>query len=353
MKKATALILVLILLFSSLPAASVVANAADTASVFHGDEPAPVGTHAVSELNLKARSVAFAGQNALENPPLYPGSSSYYFVSKLKWTVYSNGNYVDFTGNFAEGEYYFPSYLIRIYNDSVFADSVTVTFDDGTVRTVKPNDNEITVTGPAVKASGAVVIGKTGNCTWTYNSGQHTMVISGNGNLADYESPVDAPWYPFSYQITSLIISGSVKSVGKNSFANSALTSVNISSIATSIGESAFSNCSNLASVKLDPYVTAIEDRAFEGTALTSITLLNNLESIGGWAFSKCKSLTSINFNNKLTTIGTFACYGTALTSVTVPDSVNDIGGSAFSGCKSLASVTLGNNIKTIRSGTL
>lgn len=84
---------------------------------------------------------------------------------------------------------------------------------------------------------------------------KYSLVISGNGNMKDYDSSGDniSPWRSYS-NITSVIILNGV----------------------TSIGGWTFSGC----------------------TSLTSITIPNSVTSIGKWAFEDCTSLTTINYNS-------------------------------------------------------
>ena len=153
--------------------------------------------------------------------------------------------------------------------------------------------------------------GTTGDCTYTLDTSDSTLVISGSGAMEDdYAWYIYVPWYDYrSYVKTATIEDG-----------------------VTSIGTYAFYNC----------------------TSLTSITIPDGVTSIGLWAFYGCSSLTSITIPNGVTSIsqGTFE-YCSSLTSITIPESVTSIGIYAFNDCTSLTSITsLNTTPPTIYSST-
>ena len=147
----------------------------------------------------------------------------------------------------------------------------------------------------------AIVEGTCGdNLTWTLNSKDSTLVISGTGAMADNPS-----WSDYKSYIKYVTLPDGL----------------------TSIGDDAFSDCSKL----------------------TSIIIPNSVTSIGRWAFNNCYSLTSVTFGNSVTSIGNMAFnYCESLTSITIPNSVKSIGEEAFRCCYRLTSVTLGKNLKSI-----
>ena len=219
-------------------------------------------------------------------------------------------------------------------------------------------------------AYAAIVEGTCGdNLTWTLNTKDSTLVISGTGAMtdnpswSDYRSYIKYVTLPdgltsigdyafYSCEsLTSVTIPNSVTSIGVLAFSScSALTSITIPNSVTSTGDYAFSNCYSLTSVTLDSGVTSIGDYAFSNcSALTSITIPNSVTSIGNSAFIGCSALTSITIPNSVTSIGNSAFfYCSSLTSITIPNSVTSIGESAFRGCTSLTSVTIGNSVTSI-----
>ncbi|MCL2180093.1 MAG: leucine-rich repeat domain-containing protein [Treponema sp.] len=96
--------------------------------------------------------------------------------------------------------------------------------------------------------------------------------------------------------ITSVIIPGSVTSIGNFSFYESNVITVIIGNGVTTIGEGAFQSCyGGLSSIIIPDSVTSIGRSAFSRCGLSSITIGRGVTSIGQAAFSN-NSLTSVTF---------------------------------------------------------
>ena len=174
----------------------------------------------------------------------------------------------------------------------------------------------------------------------TYDSSTYTLTISGSGAMEDYSNSYSRPWSSFQQQITSVVISPGITSIGKRAFKGfSKLIHVDIADSVVSIGEGVFSECSSLTNITVPQSVTYIGVNAFEScTNLSSITLsTNNITSIQWGAFSNCTKLTSITIPDSVTTIDPGAFKNcSSLTSITIPSSVTSIGSNVFTGCTSL-----------------
>lgn len=112
------------------------------------------------------------------------------------------------------------------------------------------------------------------NAVWSYD-GKGTLTISGKGYLADYYdySIADRPWHEFKDQITNLVVTGEIKSIGFR----------------------AFRGCSRLKSVTLPDGLRGIPAYVFEECrALEYISLPNSVEGIGDAAFHNCISLHTV-----------------------------------------------------------
>jgi hypothetical protein len=181
---------------------------------------------------------------------------------------------------------------------------------------------------------------------------RYELLISGNGNMVNYNSFNATPWYSdYNYSITSIAIYDSVTSIGDYTFSGcSSLTSITIPDSVTSIGNSAFYNCYRLTSITIPDSVTSISDSAFKGCkALTSIVIPDSVTSIGKYAFEGCSGLTSIIISDSVTSIVNFAFNGcSSLTSITIPDSVTSIGDYAFGRCSSLTSIIIPDSVTSI-----
>lgn len=167
---------------------------------------------------------------------------------------------------------------------------------------------------------------KSGNCgatgdgsgvTWqltenTGDSSTYTLTIRGSGAMKDFQFGSHQPWYSFQKQITSVVISSGITSIGNSAFALFAnLTHVDIADSVISIGLDAFYYCSSLTDITIPQSVKYIGPVAFyHCTNLSSITLSNNIIFIGNGAFSECTNLTSITIPSSVTSIGEYVFDG-------------------------------------------
>lgn len=186
------------------------------------------------------------------------------------------------------------------------------------LRPLNPNVQLVVESGATLTGGAA---GDGSGVTWqltenTDGSSTYTLKISGSGAMEDYQTSSSRPWNNFRDQITSVVISPGITSIGNCAFTLfSKLIHVDIADSVISIGDRAFSYCSSLTDIKIPQSVTYIGGVIFrECTNLSSITLSNNITSIGPFAFEKCTNLTSI----------------------TIPGSVISISWNVFDGCTSL-----------------
>ncbi len=229
------------------------------------------------------------------------------------------------------------------------------------------------------------------NLTWSLNTEDGVLTISGTGAMADYEY-VDggfssAPWNDYRETISSLEFQLGVTSIGEYAFYQCRhLTTVTLPSSVISIGRNAFDGCANLISATIPNSVTTIGWYAFSAcTNLSSVTIPESVTELGILPFQHCSGLTSIDvastnpkysstdgvlfyktessllkypagkpsasyiIPDNTTSISDYAFEGsTHLTSVTLPNSVTDIRSYAFRNCENLASLTIPNNVTRI-----
>ena len=183
---------------------------------------------------------------------------------------------------------------------------------------LNPDVNLVVESGATLTGGAA---GDGSGVTWqltenTDDPSTYTLTIRGSGAMEDYQTSSSRPWNNFRDQITSVVISPGITSIGNCAFTLfSKLIHVDIADSVISIGDRAFSYCSSLTDIKIPQSVTYIGGVVFrECTNLSSITLSNNITSIGPFAFEKCTNLTSI----------------------TIPGSVISISWNVFDGCTSL-----------------
>lgn len=214
------------------------------------------------------------------------------------------------------------------------------------------------VVEPGAKLTGGAA-GDGSGVTWqltenTDDPSTYTLTIRGSGAMEDYLMSGHQPWRSFRDQITSVVVSPGVTSIGNLAFTRfSKLIHVDIADSVVSIGEHVFSECSSLTNITVPQSVTYIDAYAFDScTNLSSITLsTNNITSIRPYTFSGCSELSSIVIPDGVTSIqlGAFSNC-TKLTSITIPDSVTTIDPWAFKNCSSLTSITIPSSVTSIGS---
>lgn len=180
----------------------------------------------------------------------------------------------------------------------------------------------------------------------------YKLTISGSGAMENYLTSGHQPWHSFRDQITSVVVSPGVTSIGNLAFALSRnIIHVDIADSVVSIGEQVFFKCASLTNITVPQSVTYIGVNAFDScTNLSSITLsTNNITSIRPYTFSGCSKLSSIVIPDGVTSIqlGAFSNC-TKLTSISIPGSVISIGPYAFRDCTNLTSITIPGSVTSI-----
>lgn len=144
------------------------------------------------------------------------------------------------------------------------------------------------------------------NLTWQYDTNNHSLVISGSGDMWDFDyEERPCPWQTVSGSITSISLPTGLTRIGSKAFNGcSNLTTIDLPSSLTSIGSFAFYNAS-LKSLVFPNSVIEIGNEAFCGnTELQSVTLSNNLQTLSSYVFYACYELRSIAIPTSITTIG-------------------------------------------------
>jgi len=210
------------------------------------------------------------------------------------------------------------------------------------------------------------------NLTYTYTESNHTLTISGTGEMDDYSNSLQ-PWFLYRTKIEQIIIENGVTSIGSRAFSGcKKLYNISISNSVTKIGDGVLSNCFSLTSliipnsvtsmgswsfmdyymlesIVLPNCITSIPNYAFRNCRIKSIVIPNSVTSIGKGAFKDCNYLISVVVSNNITIIDEWAFRQcNSLTSIVIPDNVTSIGSYAFSGCSSLISITIPENVTSI-----
>lgn len=226
--------------------------------------------------------------------------------------------------------------------------------EENALRPLNPNVHLVVESGATLTGGAA---GDGSGVTWqltenTDDPSTYTLTIRGSGAMEDYLMSGHQPWRSFRDQITSVVVSPGVTSIGNLAFTRfSKLIHVDIADSVVSIGEHVFSECSSLTNITVPQSVTYIDAYAFDScTNLSSITLsTNNITSIRPYTFSGCSELSSIVIPDGVTSIQLGAFFNcTNLTSITIPGSVTSIGSNVFTGCTSLNDISYSGTSESV-----
>ena len=180
------------------------------------------------------------------------------------------------------------------------------------------------------------------NLTWTLENG--VLTISGTGEMTEFDSTEDIPWYNSRYGITSLMVESGVTSIASKAFYGFvSLKNVTLPASITSVGRKAFYNCANVKIVYIEdlfwwlslenddmddlPHGTII----LNGEAITDLVIPEGVKKVRRYAFYRDAALTSVTIPSGVEALGNLAfveCDN--LTVVTMPSTVRAIEGSVF-----------------------
>ena len=153
--------------------------------------------------------------------------------------------------------------------------------------------------------------------------------MAGRLVIANTVSSIGAEAFKNYDNLTSVLLSSSVKTIGESAFEDSDLTAVALGGGVETIGSRAFADCCNLSGTLAIPNsVITIENNAFFCCcSLENLKLGNSVQTIGSYAFASCCNLSG---------------------TLTIPDGVTNIGDYAFFCCEMLESLVIGENVQTI-----
>lgn len=201
------------------------------------------------------------------------------------------------------------------------------------------------------------------NLSWSFELG--TLTITGSGDMTDYDSEQEVPWYAFREQIFCLMLPEGLTRVGNMAFAGCKnLTAAVIPGSVRQIGGWAFMGCTGLSILRLPEGLLRIEENAFEQcSSLQELRLPDTLTTLEWQAFYRCESLRTVEIPESVKEMGSgvFAyCYGlvravirapltmlprwtfygcASLTSIELPPETREIGHYGVRGCESLTVV--------------
>lgn len=204
---------------------------------------------------------------------------------------------------------------------------------------------------PSAWAEAQYISGNSGPM-WEYDSSTQTLTISGEGDMPDFTSPINTPWWEYKSSILRIVVKDGITTIGKCAFQNYInLEAISIPSTVINIHQSAFNCCSKLTSLNLPERLQTIGNSAFNGCAIESVTIPGSVDNIGNSAFADNSALKDLNINDGVKVIGINSfrrCTG--LKSLSLPNSITSINNSAFEDCINLKlkSITLPNSLQSI-----
>ena len=208
--------------------------------------------------------------------------------------------------------------------------------------------------GMTVVESGLFYIRDKGVCgydaTWEFDPLAKELIISGKGELYDYD--IESAVYKKAYgeDISKVTIQKGITSLGKYFLWNcgGGQVSVSIPDTVTKIGRSAFNGCP-VKQLVIPDSVTEVEEYAFSSEFLETIKLPANLTVIPDNLFNFAERLKSVAIPSKVTKIGAEAFRNcSSMTSVTLPPSLKEIGSQAFEYCSGLKQITIPESVMII-----
>lgn len=209
----------------------------------------------------------------------------------------------------------------------------------------------------------ALAASYSGNCngtvSWTLDTADGVLTISGSGDMGDYSMSSAPGWDRYQNYIKSVVFESGVSTVGEYTFYNGGkgykykkLTSVNLGTVQT-IDKYAFRGCAYIETITSANSVSSIGDYAFAGCSSLTSFPFSSVTAINNGAFGFCANITELNFSTKLRGIGSAAFENcTSVSSVTLPVNINTISDRAFAGCSSITEVIFNSrSVNTVGMG--
>lgn len=173
--------------------------------------------------------------------------------------------------------------------------------------------------------------------TVTYNSKTLTVIS------------IEAGAFKNSTTLESIILPGSVKTIGTNAFYScSKLISISLDQVKT-IGVNAFANCEGLKAINIPSTITSIGIDAFKCPNLTAV----HITDLSAWCkikfeYSQYYESLSGRYSNPLYYAKNLYLNGELITNLKIPYDVTDINPFAFINCKNITEVIIPESINSI-----
>lgn len=166
---------------------------------------------------------------------------------------------------------------------------------------------------------------------WGFSEG--TLTISGSGNMNDYTSKRNTPWWSDRDSIKRIVINDGVKHIGEYAFCDmDKVESIKLGKDVESIGKYAFAYMDGLqGKIELPAATKKLGEGAFTESTLVELVINGNITTWGESVFEECDELEAVYFKEGATLIGDSAFYGCSdLAAVHLPKTLKTIEEDAF-----------------------
>ena len=146
----------------------------------------------------------------------------------------------------------------------------------------------------------------TSSVTWRIED--TTLYFEGTGAIEDYGWG-SAPWYPYQWKITDIVIGSGINHIGNYAFYNfDQVNTVTVPANVKSLGTGVFAWCDGLSSVTLKGVKGIISTETFIGCEkLTTVTLSEGITEIEPYAFNQTPALEKITLPKSVKNVEPYA----------------------------------------------
>lgn len=194
-----------------------------------------------------------------------------------------------------------------------------------------------------------------GNIIWELTN-DSLLIITGGGPMQEYDYRNNpAPWRKYNMNITGVVVSEGVTSIGDYAFADlKMLRTIKLPETIVSVGKCGLALCVRIKNITIPNSVKYIGDGAFsECVNLQNIVIPNSVEIVGNGTFAYCKNLKVIKIGCAVKSLGN-DCFAFCeqLANVDIPNSVHHVGKRLYDSCTNLQSVEFGDSVTCIGDST-
>lgn len=132
-------------------------------------------------------------------------------------------------------------------------------------------------------------------------------------------------------EVKEIVLTDSIRSIGEECFAGSAIQTIILPEGLMEIKEGAFMGCKNLSNITLPGSIRIVNQRMFQGSGIETVTISPGITTLHDSAFYRCKQLKKVILPDGLEKIGPSCFEKCGLEEITLPSSVSSICENAFS----------------------